>query len=192
MLEKQAAKGPFFKCNCIVCSQWKSLFIKKLSRKCLTMQTLISDPTPLLFQQNTVLIGHQSAGKTSQIPARWNYFPIWCIKQESLAGNGGGGGGGGPEGEDRNTAEETNCRRLGVVHYLCPGELQKEFALELVLVCSLVRGVTHAKTAPWVLYHCDCCFARRSCTACTLAAAPRHKSYRRLQEYCLHKHKLAR
>lgn len=60
----------FLKCKCSVCSQWEHLFVKVWRQKCLKMQTLISEPTPLLFQENIVLIGHRSAGKISQIPTR--------------------------------------------------------------------------------------------------------------------------
>lgn len=125
--------------NASVCSQWKHLFIRMLSQKGLKMQTLISEPTPLLLQQNLVLIGQQSAGKTSQIPAPWNYFPFWYIKRESLAGNGGGGG---PEGEDLNTVEEINCRLLVVLNYGSSGELQKEFGVGL----GSAEGFTHSQT----------------------------------------------
>lgn len=185
MLEKQGDKGPFSKCNGIVCSQWKSLFIKMLSQKCLKMQTLISEPTPLLFQQNIVLIGHQSAGKTSQIPARWNYFPFWYIKQESLAGNGGGGGG--PEGEDWNTAVETNCRAFSGCTLSLFWRAPERVWSVVGLGALAGEGFTHGKTAPWILYDSDCCFVQRSCTVCTPAAAQRHKSYHRLQKYCLQK-----
>lgn len=104
------------------------------------MQTLISEPTPLSFQQNIVLIGHRSAGKISQNSNTMKLFSLLRHKAESLAGNGGGGG---PAGEGSNTAEEINCRLLVVVHYRSSGELQKEFGVGLGSVAG--EGCTHSK-----------------------------------------------
>lgn len=83
MLEKQAAEGFSSTVSAFVCVH-QGVEAEMLKKK-------ISEPAPLLLLLTIILIGHRSL----QIPARWNYFSIWYIKQESLAERGCRGGGGG-------------------------------------------------------------------------------------------------
>lgn len=137
---------PYSICHCIPAiignggetSSWRAFHQLWVQRLCVFIevlrqerrQTLIFTPftfTPINYHFNRP----PEPGKTSQIPARWNYFSTWYIKQESLAerGCGGGGGGRGAEGEDWNTGEEINRRHLTGVQHLSSGELQEEVGL---------------------------------------------------------------
>lgn len=126
--------------KCSICPQWKHLFIKVWRQKCLTMQTLISEPTPLLFQQKYRFNRPPECRKDKSNSNTMKLFSLLRHKAESLAGNGGGGG---PAGEDLNTAEEINCRLLVAVHCRSSGELQKEFGVGLGSVAG--EGFTHSK-----------------------------------------------